>query len=457
MDPSTPADAPASSATSGYTAAPGSFSSSALAAAVDKCVDLLNKATWTFDGTNYHHWSCQVMDILASYGLADALTDASHPYGQRLKAAIIARVGAAYYDQARKFSTAKDLWDHFTQLNKVESTARTLQLQGQLHSLKRAHDEPLPEYLARANALIASLATAGVKYSEADLVLYLINGLPDDNYSTFKQVVMVESTRSGLPSLDTLAGQLMAYDSTVNRVKPSRDPFSPGAALFTPKLKGGASGNNKLICYYCRKPGHHIRECRARLASESLKVASGNNNNGNNSRSGFHGNGGSSSASQTRRTDVVWSAHTTTESLICNIKDFYLDSGASRHITPFKEILVAPTPTSDSVIAGDGSILYAEFKGSVVLYNNSTGMRVILKDVLYIPKATANLVSTGIITRAGYAIISSGNTTSIYSDDKLVLSAGNHPSLCVPFFSSGVLISNLASDTDTVNDFNGHT
>ena len=241
------------SATSSITAvSPSAMAASA--GAVDKCVDTLIKLKSTdtcYNGQNYYTWASTISDTLESYGLAEVLTDDTHPHGKRLKAAIAMCVGAAYHDEARKCANAKELWDYFETSNKKEAGIRKLQLHAELLDLKRVPNEPLAEYLARAFKLKSSVAAAGVNISDDDMSLYLLRGLGDDEHFALVKglyTIDVSDKSKPAPSLATLVAQLQAFDINFGK-KPStsRSGSNPATALiapsgsFRPKFNGGGS------------------------------------------------------------------------------------------------------------------------------------------------------------------------------------------------------------------------
>jgi hypothetical protein len=84
---------------------------------------------------------------------------------------------------------------------------------------------------------------------------------------------------------------------------------------------------------------------------------------------------------------------------------WYLDSGASNHMTrdwkKFKEI---DSTFSGKVKFGDGSTVDIEGIGSIVFDGNS-GNQWLLRDVYYIPKLRANLISLGQLAENGHMVL----------------------------------------------------
>jgi hypothetical protein len=68
-----------------------------------------------------------------------------------------------------------------------------------------------------------------------------------------------------------------------------------------------------------------------------------------------------------------------------------VDSGASRHITPYRELLVDYTVLRSGVDVtfGNGQTATAAGTGSIKLTTGGAGNAIVLQDVLFVPQATS--------------------------------------------------------------------
>ena len=100
------------------------------------------------------------------------------------------------------------------------------------------------------------------------------------------------------------------------------------------------------------------------------------------------------------------------------------DSGASRHMSPYRdhfENYISITPKS--ITAADKRYFQAIGKGDlrIKIPNGSTATTILLKGVLHCPDMGLTLVSIGKITAAGYKVIFKGATCRIYdAKDKII-------------------------------------
>ena len=93
------------------------------------------------------------------------------------------------------------------------------------------------------------------------------------------------------------------------------------------------------------------------------------------------------------------------------------DSGASRHMTPFRDRLLNFTSIpSRPITAADKRIFHATGKGDlqIEIPNGKTTTRTLLKDVLYAPDMGLTIVSISRITAAGFSVWFRSNHCRIY-------------------------------------------
>ncbi|KAL6326168.1 hypothetical protein AAG906_001043 [Vitis piasezkii] len=88
--------------------------------------------------------------------------------------------------------------------------------------------------------------------------------------------------------------------------------------------------------------------------------------------------------------------------VVMDSKDWWIDSGATRHIC-------------EKLYIGNASSFMVEDKGDVVL-NLTSGKKLTLMDVLFVPKIRKNLVSTSLLSKKGFKLV--------FESDKLVLTKG---------------------------------
>jgi transposase InsO family protein len=101
----------------------------------------------------------------------------------------------------------------------------------------------------------------------------------------------------------------------------------------------------------------------------------------------------------------------------CNAESELYDSGASRHMTPFRHRLINFTPiASRPITAADKRVFHATGKGDmrIEVPNGNTTTTILLKDVLYAPDMGITIVSISRIASAGFATLFRANFCRIF-------------------------------------------
>ena len=98
-------------------------------------------------------------------------------------------------------------------------------------------------------------------------------------------------------------------------------------------------------------------------------------------------------------------------------KDWWIDSGATRHICGDRNSFVnfQKIESGEKLYMGNASSSMVEGKGDVVM-NLTSGKKLTLMDVLFVPEIGKNLVSTSLLSKKGFKLV--------FESDKLVLTKG---------------------------------
>ena len=174
-----------------------------LAAAQASGVLATQRPSRSFRATNRHHQICDSdtdgdQKALALIGLS--VMDHHLPSGQR--------------------ETAKAAWDALESVYKAKSMARRVALKREMNSLKKAAEEPMTKYVARAKELRDQLAAAGHITNDEEVAAALLAGLPPD----YDVIVAVLETTADKVDLDVLHRQ-----AAHGRAAPAQDQRADGA------------------------------------------------------------------------------------------------------------------------------------------------------------------------------------------------------------------------------------
>jgi hypothetical protein len=173
------------------------------------------------------------------------------------------------------------------------------------------------------------------------------------------------------------------------------------------KPKKGEKDMSKVRCWACQKQGHYAATCPERKKGNKKNVAASAAVDEFTAQfeQEFSLVAGSSSSTSS---SVVW----------------YIDSGASRHMTgvrsQFSELTERTLETD--VVLGDDRTVSAAGLGTVIFQRESLPP-LKLTDVLYVPGLTWNLVSVSTIEDRGYEVVFRGGQVLLYPKGGNIASA----------------------------------
>jgi len=305
-------------------------------------------------------------------------------------------------------TTAAEAWYNLQVLFEDDTTSRRAELEQELAVLKMHGGETIIKYIGRGKGLRNSLATAGVAVDEHSLVLHILRGLPP-GYGMIKTVLENLPGALKLPSatakLLTVEKQLKAGGD--DAAPPGGQAFTAGANPVTPTPKG----KKKAKCFYCKRYGHFIRDCRSRKAADARKDAG--DGGGPSDRMGFMArirNDGAP-ADVGASTPDVW----------------LVDSGATHHMATGRGTFEASEEEAGpGITLASGGTAAVTGRGTALL-NATKGNRttvVTLSDALRVPELKENLLSVAMVDKAGGAALFMGGKCYLFQKADVVRKAG---------------------------------
>ncbi len=223
------------------------------------------------DVDNYGTWSVRMRFTLISKGLWKHVKNDGEVTDTDGDQKALALIGLSVMDHhlpsLRQQETAKDAWDALESVYKAKSMARRVALKREMNSLKKAAEEPMTKYVARAKELRDQLAAAGQDTDDEEVAAALLAGLPPD----YDVIVAVLETTADKVDLDVLLGKLLTAEQ---RLPKANEPTAPrayaGAAERAPRGNGQRPPPR---CFYCDQLGHIVRNCPAARADRAARGA----------------------------------------------------------------------------------------------------------------------------------------------------------------------------------------
>ncbi|KAL0332983.1 UNVERIFIED_CONTAM: Retrovirus-related Pol polyprotein from transposon TNT 1-94 [Sesamum calycinum] len=256
--------------------------------------------------------------------------------------------------------------------------------------------------------ILHDLHAEGMKLSESFQVAAMIEKLPP-LWKDFKNYLKHKRKEMGLE--DLIVRLRIEEDNRLSEMKSGKLQIEAKANLMEQngntsikrkrvdyKAKKGRAKIIKGNCYNCGKPNHMAKDCRLPKKNQahvsevrSVPIDLGELN----------------------LSAVVFEAN-----LVDNPREWWIDTGATRHICSDKEMFSTYTPINGrKLFMGNSATSNIVGIGNVVLKMTS-GKELTLIDVLHVPDIRKNLVSGSLLVKSGFRLV--------FESNKFVLTKNSH-------------------------------
>lgn len=299
-----------------------------------------------------------------------------------------------------KYETTFQMFKALADIYEINNTSRALTLNKQLHHIKMNKGETVTSYFLRITELRDQLSTIGHIVDNKELAMMALNGLPT-SWESFIQGI---SARSKFPKFDRLKTDCIQEESwLVTRGIKQNNGNEDIQVLNSNSYKKGKKKNFKrkrdncsngkrsskkkrdiseVQCFRCDQYGHYAMKCLDRIKQHASMVEV--NKGSDSERLVFY----STLSSQVTSSSNTW----------------VIDSGASRHITGFREHLDTLVENSnEEVTIGDDSNYPVMGIGTCNI-NLKSGISLQRTGVLFVPGIKRNIVSVSALEDKGYRL-----------------------------------------------------
>lgn len=337
------------------------------------------------NGSNWSLWKTRMEAALELAGLLDALTEHGDSElgkgrSRAARSAIFQKLGSDDLSLVRHLQDGKSVWDKLLKAYADKTETNAIAVHSRYRSLKMQNGEAVKSYISRAISLSSDLRELNREVSEEDLCITILNGLT----SEYRPVLLALQT-SNLPlTVDRVRTTLQCYvQHTEQEPKALKTGGRNGKKnKFRKKYESG-----RIKCWICDEEGHVKANCPNKRASQSAQMKKNNH--------------------------CTPTAFMATKKDLDLVKgDWVVDSGASQHMTGnrhwFDDTL---SSINESKVYTASGTLQAEGQGDV--YLSKGDLKLVLKDVMYVPGLKYNLFSVSKAVNSGARVLFEANGCTI--------------------------------------------
>lgn len=350
---------------------------------IEKLTGRENYSTWQFAVKTYlqHEelWDCIEVNPGSSVDLKRDI---------KAKTKIILLVDPINYVHIQEESTAKGVWDKLAAAFDDSGLTRRVGLLRDLCNTSLSGCTSIEEYVSKIMSTAHKLRNIGFKVDDEWLGTLLLSGLPE---SYQPMIIAIESSGTKITADSVKAKLLQDVRNTDNNT----------TAFAVNKKFHNNTANKKFSkgprCYSCNQYGHKSTECNKQKPKNKTNKPS------------------SSYAAV-----FVASSHYD--------DSWYIDSGASAHMTKTKNIFVKETtPITKNIRVADNKVLLVQSSGDVSLNiydQKGQENKILFTNVLYVPELATNLISVSqIIKNGGQVKFDTSGCVIINSKNQIIATA----------------------------------
>ena len=317
-------------------------------------------------------------------------------------ASICLAIDSSQSVHVKNITDPMEIWKKLEEVYEPKTRTALNQLARRFHELKyREGAETMQEFVNRAQQIVDQLAEHGYKMSELDVTSVLLNSLPE-SYSTIVSILEDKedlSTNAVISKILDEARKRTAIDGA----QPSTAFTSQGGKRLQNQIK---KSNSNLKCTYCNGTRHVEADCWLKHPEKRPAKMQ-------------------TSKSKAQKS-ISFSARTIQlEAEKGDPNHWYLDSAASEHFTPHRDIIKSYQLLKEpkEIVMADGVVRHGVGKGIVEItaLADNREVSITIHNVFYVPEMEANLLSTTTLLDKGFEIsMKPGKGISILKDNALM-------------------------------------
>lgn len=268
----------------------------------------------------------------------------------------------------RMAKTAAEAWKALQNAFEYRGMSRRLSLERKLYRLSLENFDDIEAYINAVLSTAQDLADIGKIIEDVSLAAILLGGLT----SKYESLVMALENSHVDITTELVKAKLLNEMSKQIDMNPV-----PATAMRSKDEPSYESKDKKIVCYRCGEPGHKSPGCPLRNKKNIKKKKPAS-----------------------KESTSLSALGTSNE---YNMDKWYVDSGATKHMTSRRDWFVNINPIDLKVTVANGTKINAEGIGKIAI-NTDTSVKA-LNDVIYVPNLQTNLLSVKQAVEKGFTVM----------------------------------------------------
>lgn len=352
---------------------------------------------------NYSEWCFAAENFLVLEGMKHCIKpepgkEIASADDEKTKAKLIMTIDPSLYVHVKTVKSSKELWDKLRKLFDDSGFSRRISLLRNLISIRRDNCSSMTSYVTQIIDTAQKLSGTGFEINEEWVGSLLLAGLPEK----FAPMIMAIEHSGIAINSDVIKTKLLDMSSEIG-------DHDPEVALWSkPKTRVDQNFNTKgekrtsnytsnvkkkvIKCYKCKQSGHYKNQCPS-LEAEKRKQSN------------------------------AFSAIFLSGNFNCD--SWYIDSGASKHMTAKKEYVESPSfehEIKEIIVANKTSVpVVCSGDVNIITVVNGVEYDITVSNVLCIPSLTTNLLSVSQLIENGNKVIFKEKFCYIYNQQRTLV------------------------------------
>lgn len=368
---------------------------------IDKLQGQHNYGSWKFSMKMY-------LMLEGLFGYVDGTVNVSKPTDtvrdQSALAKICLSVKPNCYIHIQNAKTSKEAWDNLNNAFEGRSMATVFEMTRRLFNVKQTNFTSMEDYITDILVTVQKLADIGEPIEDKWIAFIMMNGVSEDYEALISSIN--QQSKDKIKSEEIK--QILLNESERRRVRASEPSTVVSSALFVsnkkkpmPKPKKG-----KVYCYNCGDPSHKRPNCpkinRPKVEGHNVTIQKP---------------GGKVPNQTTMLTTALLAKVPASEWII--------DSGATSHMVMEKDNFISlDSQCSSQIAVANNMVISSEGIGDVKLELavNGDSESAVVKDVMFVPSLSNNLLSVSKMTDKGLIVVFDSNNCTVYNESNFNIS-----------------------------------